>query len=641
MKVFVNYDDARWEKYKIDFQRIASAAGPRRKDAEVSITLVDDAMIHALNLQYRGMDKPTNVLSFELGDDLLLGDIYISLDSVSREAAALGISVEENTAHMVVHGMLHLQGYDHIEDSDASVMESREVKILKSLGVRNPYAEKGAMTRLRALARCGLLAILGAAAALGFAPFHLWPVTILAFGATYWILTRDGAVSWWRGLLRAAPFGAAYSIAMFWWSLHSIYVVPELAREFAIWTVPGVLGLGLAGALVFSVPFAAASAVGACARPFVFAGLGAAVLWAREWMFTGFPWNPIANIFINITPVANSMALYGALGLTFATMGIIAASVEILRDKKRAMCWISGLVFVLMIVGGAVFGVHNAAISDAAKSGPLIRIVQPATSQDQKMSYLRDDAVARAERNVRNLLALGAGGDVRPDLIVYPETTYPFVITDDDMPFSKILNTDVILGAMSYRDGRLYNSMILADASGRVVHTYDKAHLVPFGEYGPLGVMPSPTNLAKGEGAEIISVNKGDGFSFTPAICYEIIFSDSLIPNGAQPDAIINITNDTWFGKTPGTYQHLDMVRRYAIEAGVPVVRANYSGISAFVSPDGHIESMIPIGHASVLDGRVAGAHMTPYRRIGRDWWMVLILLSASIGAIAASRRRD
>ena len=77
MKVFVNYDDARWEKYKIDFQRIASAAGPRRKDAEVSITLVDDAMIYALNLQYRGMDKPTNVLSFELGDDLLLGDIYI------------------------------------------------------------------------------------------------------------------------------------------------------------------------------------------------------------------------------------------------------------------------------------------------------------------------------------------------------------------------------------------------------------------------------------------------------------------------------------------------------------------------------------------------------------------------------------
>ena len=77
MKVFVNYDDSRWEKYDVDFQRIANAAGPRRRRAEVSITLVDDAAIHVLNKQYRGIDRPTNVLSFELGDDVQLGDIYI------------------------------------------------------------------------------------------------------------------------------------------------------------------------------------------------------------------------------------------------------------------------------------------------------------------------------------------------------------------------------------------------------------------------------------------------------------------------------------------------------------------------------------------------------------------------------------
>ena len=110
MKVYVNYDDARWRKYKIDFRRIAAAAGPRRPGAEVSITLVDDAAIHRLNKEYRDMDRATNVLSFELGDEILLGDIYISLDTVAREAAAAGISVAEHTAHMVVHGMLHLQG---------------------------------------------------------------------------------------------------------------------------------------------------------------------------------------------------------------------------------------------------------------------------------------------------------------------------------------------------------------------------------------------------------------------------------------------------------------------------------------------------------------------------------------------------
>ena len=149
MKVYVNYNDKRWKKYAIDFEKIATAAGPRRRGAEVSITLTNDTEIHKLNKEYRNMDKPTNVLSFELGDDLLLGDIYISLDTVLREADAAGISVAEHTAHMVVHGMLHLQGYDHIRDDDAEIMESREIKIMKKLGYKNPYADTDQLTSVK------------------------------------------------------------------------------------------------------------------------------------------------------------------------------------------------------------------------------------------------------------------------------------------------------------------------------------------------------------------------------------------------------------------------------------------------------------------------------------------------------------
>jgi len=645
MKVYVNIDDARWEKYKIDFKRIATAAGPRRHGAEVSITLVDDDTMHRLNREYRGIDRPTNVLSFELGDDMLLGDIYISLDTVAREAAAAGISVAEHTAHMVVHGMLHLQGYDHITDEQAAVMEPREIEILKTLGIKNPYADDAAPARggrMRRLGRALGLAVLGAAVALGFAPFYLWPVTLFAIGAAYWILTSAPRASLWRTFLRAAPFGAAYSVAMFWWALSSIYVVPELARQFAVWTIPGLAGLALAGAMVFSIPFVATARARGAGRIFVFAGAWTAVLWAREWMFTGFPWNPLANITMPMPVVSNAMSLYGAIGLTLVICGIIASAVEIMRDKKRAMCWISGLAFVLMLAAGVMYGRHNIFAAGAMPdTAPLVRVVQPATSQDQKMSYSRADALAQAERNLRNLLAMGGRGNLRPDLIVYPETTYPFVVTDDDMPFSKILDTNVILGATSARDGALYNSMVLAGADGRVAHVYDKSHLVPFGEYGPLGILPAPVNLTPGAGPVVLSLNLGGRtFSFVPAVCYEIIFSDSLIPAGAMPDAIINITNDTWFGRTPGTYQHLDMVRRYAIESGVPVVRANYSGISAFVASDGHVVSAIPVGRADVLDGGVSGAHMTPYRRIGRDGWMIIILIVACAGAIWG-RHRD
>lgn len=647
MNVYVNYEDSRWKKYKIDFDTIASAAAPKRPGVEVSITLVDDATIHRLNKEYRGMDKPTNVLSFELGDDILLGDIYISLDTVKREAVAAGISVAEHTAHLVVHGMLHLQGYDHIKDDEAEVMESREVEILKTLGIKNPYEDEekkkggGIRTWIRGIA----LAVLGALASLGFAPFHFWPITVLAIGAAYWILTALPRASVGRCFLRAAPFGAAYSISMFWWALSSIYVVPELAQQFAIWTVPGLLGLGLAGGFVFAIPFvAAARTTNSLARIFVFSGTWMSVLWAREWMMTGFPWNPIANIFLPMPLVANSMALFGALGLTFIICGLIAGAVELLRSKKCAMCWISWGVFVFMLMIGMFYGYHNIHVANIKSNdeGPLVRVVQPAMRQDQKMSYSRADALARAERNVRTLLTMGQSGEKHPDLIVYPETTYPFVVTDSDMPFSKILNTNVILGATSYRDGSMYNSMVLSNPAGRVLHVYDKAHLVPFGEYSPLGIMPAPVDLAHGRGAEILQFKyAGGSFSFAPAICYEIIFSDSLIPYGMTPDAIINITNDTWFGMTPGTYQHLDMVRRYAIESGVPVIRANYSGISAFISSDGNVAGQLMVGHAGVSDARVSGAHMTLYRRIGRDGWMIILLMIACVGAISVARRRD
>ena len=87
MQVYVNIENKAWKKYNIDFDKIANAAVSKvYKDSEVSITLIDDKKIHELNKKYRGMDKPTNVLSFELGDDILLGDIFISLDTVKREA---------------------------------------------------------------------------------------------------------------------------------------------------------------------------------------------------------------------------------------------------------------------------------------------------------------------------------------------------------------------------------------------------------------------------------------------------------------------------------------------------------------------------------------------------------------------------
>lgn len=660
MRVYVNVEDKRWKKYKIDFEKIANTVvGTRYNKSEVSITLVDDKYIKKINKKYRGINKPTNVLSFELGDSVLLGDIFISIDTVIREANAEHISVAEHTAHMVVHGILHLLGYDHIKNSDAEKMEKKETIILKKLGYKNPYTADSAVCNdeaccpggqnfvaLKRFVRSGfgrmiLYMLCGATASFGFAPFYTWWATIIGIGGAY-LLSIDylGKYSLAGKFFRVFPFGAVYAMAMFWWVLHSIYVVPELANQFAIWTVPGILGIGLVGGIFFSIPFLTISGarLNPACRPILFSAIWTLILWTREWIFTGFPWNPISNIAIENIYLANSMSLYGALGLTFVIVGIIATLCEIIKNRRNGLNWFVLFLFIVFGCVGVVYGIKNMRVagnSDIAHT-PIVRVVQPSQSAAQKATHSRDAAIQNAEYNLQVMASL-ASADGEYEFVVFPETAYPFVMMSGDiMSLAQVLAKPIIIGSNYFSDGKLYNSLLVSRADGRVSNVYSKSHLVPFGEYRPFGnLIPTPGMLTPGGGAEIISMNIGNSnFVFAPAVCYEIIFSDSLIPKGQTPDAIINITNDNWFGKTPGTYQHLDMVRRYAIESGVPIIRSNYSGISALILSDGNVIANIPIGQSGAIDGAVWGAHKTMYRYLGRDMWMIIILMTSCLMAI-------
>jgi probable rRNA maturation factor len=134
---------------------IAESAYPGLADAErpveISVTLTGDEEVRALNAHWRGKDKPTNVLSFPMADELdltranvaerelLLGDIILAHGVCEAEAAEKGVSFEDHAAHLMVHGTLHLLGYDHHDEAQAADMETREVRALKRLGIANPY----------------------------------------------------------------------------------------------------------------------------------------------------------------------------------------------------------------------------------------------------------------------------------------------------------------------------------------------------------------------------------------------------------------------------------------------------------------------------------------------------------------------
>ncbi|MDR1696860.1 MAG: apolipoprotein N-acyltransferase [Rickettsiales bacterium] len=664
-RIFINKNDSRWDGCDIDFTDIINRSIGGKRAIEVSVTLINDDEMRKLNREYRGIDSPTNVLSFESGDSEMLGDIFISYDTAMKEAGDRRF--ENHVTHLVVHGVLHLQGYDHIDDADAEKMEAREIQILKEMGIGNPYSRDWRLE----IGDSILLFLFGAIGSLGFAPFGFWWATAISIGALYWMTLppTDGKPSTppRGGVIRAVIWGAGYGIASFWWILHSIYVVPELQSQFAIMTVPAVLGIGLVCAVLFAIPTLLVRISGR-GGPIIFAAAWTFVLWLREWIFTGFPWNPIANITLPWNALSNSMSLWGALGLTFIVVGLICSVAEFIRSRQYRAFYL----FVPLLIIGIGYGHYNikqSASGADAKNPIIIRIVQPSFDQSVKMDR------ARADASIEKMAELSQGG-VDVDLVVWPETSYPFLIAENrPYEFPNDIGAPVIFGATTAGpDGQgginFYNSMV----GYGVDIFYHKSHLVPFGEYRPFGdIIPTPGQLTRGNGAEIFdsgivneytesetntrtvtdtqtgkiineTANKTIKYYekntavFVPAICYEIVFSDSLIPRGTAPDMIINITNDNWFGNTPGSYQHLDMVRRQAIETGLPVMRAAYSGISAFVGADGRVISSLPIGATGALDGHVWGAHKTPYRRIGLNWWMIIILACA-VGAVGRKKK--
>ena len=243
-----------------------------------------------------------------------------------------------------------------------------------------------------------------------------------------------------------------------------------------------------------------------------------------------------------------------------------------------------------------------------------------------------------------------------PTHIVWPESALPFIVDREPVlrsAISRVLAPGgvLLLGAVRGepdetkpdRDlGRFFNSLHIMGPDGEIRDTYDKAHLVPFGEYLPLQSVLEAVGLQQltrlrggyqsGPGPETLAVPGAPAVS--PLICYEIIFSGTVV-GAERPGWMVNVTNDAWFGSSAGPYQHLAQARLRAVEQGLPIARAANTGISAMIDPFGRVLDNVPLNREGVIDTKLPEAlPPTLYARIGD--WLFLVLL----GAVAALARR-
>ncbi|MDR6953446.1 apolipoprotein N-acyltransferase [Ancylobacter sp. 3268] len=535
--------------------------------------------------------------------------------------------------------------------------------------------------RLAALLRDGpyprraLIALAaGAVSALALQPFNVWPLLALTLPVLVLLLdgVRDGvrarqAPAW--AALRPAfglgwCFGMGYFVAGLWW-IGAAFLVQ--ADDFA-WLMPfAVLGLPAYLALYTGLGASACMLIWprGPARLLGFAAVMTLAEGLRGLLLTGFPWNNFGYALGSDLRFAQASAVIGIAGLCLVTLACLSTPVALLDTSRSwrarlAPPLAAGLVLAALWIGGAWRLAH---VEVGTVPGVKLRIMQPDLPQDQKFRY-------DARRSVMDLYVAtseSAGGLEGVTHLFWPESAFPFFLEREPEALARLramlpAGATLITGAgrleerPSGQRPAVYNSLLALDSQGRTVATADKVHLVPFGEYLPFQETLEALGLQ-----QLTRVRGGFSAADTrkpmeipglppalPLICYEAIFPTEIVSARNSYDVhrrglLLNVSNDAWFGETPGPFQHFEQARMRAIEQGLPLIRATNNGISAIVDPLGRVVAMLPLGARGVLDGALPQALApTIYANIGNsvsNSLLVLFLLLAFASQRGYTRR--
>jgi apolipoprotein N-acyltransferase len=506
----------------------------------------------------------------------------------------------------------------------------------------------------------------GAVGALAMPPFGFLPALVLSLVPAVWLI--DGAAG--EGASRLAPlrsaaiagwwWGFGYLVAGLWW-LGAAFLVE--ADQFA-WAMPlGVLGLPALLAFFYAFGFALARALWSPgpARLLAFAvGLFAAE-WLRGHLFTGFPWNTLGMALGQNLWLMQAASLIGLYGLTLLAILIGAAPATLATTESAGRRWGPPAAAALALALLAAFGAWRlpaGAVPEVA--GVRLRILQPNLPQDAKFRPENRDDIMRRYLAISDQAGAGGRGVAGATHVIWPESAFPFLLHRDPKALAQIAallppGVTLVTGAARMDEplpgetvGKFFNAIQVVRDDGTITASYDKVHLVPFGEYVPevfdaliraVGLrqfVHIPGGFSPSERRRALEV---PGLPPVAAsICYEAIFPGEVLPEGNRPSVILNVTNDAWFGDTPGPRQHFAQARLRAVEEGLPLVRAANTGISAVVDPYGRVLASLPVGAEGVLDSSLpAAVSPSVYRGLGS--WILSAMVVACLGAAVLTRR--
>jgi apolipoprotein N-acyltransferase len=506
--------------------------------------------------------------------------------------------------------------------------------------------------------RFGLAFLLGALATAAFAPLYAVPVLLVSFPGLILLLeatpTKKGAfgVGWF--------FGFGHFLTGFYWVANALAIAGAPPAAAIALPLGMALYTGLAGLLYRIVGRRVPS------RVLLFALCWALAEWLRGHVITGFPWNLAAYAWAFSDAMSQPVSVVGAYGLTLITAAIAASPVVLVGRQAAGIRDFRGpLGAAAAAVALFAFGAIRLAAADAEPEGrPLMRAVQPDIAQDEK--WLPQNF----HRNFTDHLMLSEGpGNEAVDLFAWSEAAVPYPLDMDQHARERIAQVGrpgsvVVTGFPRVELGpdgqpRYYNSMVFIGEGGKTLALFDKAHLVPFGEYVPLKGLFRALDVvfeALGLGIRFQKVVEGGGDfvpgpgprviqlpglpPVSPLICYEVIFPGAVAPEGERPGWLLNITNDAWYGEWAGPLQHLAIARFRSIEEGLPMLRAAGTGISAIIDAHGRVTAELGLGQRGIVEGRLpAPIAPTPYARFGDGiFWLMMGLLGL---LVLGTRRRN